>query len=1039
MRCQLRVVGFGAALVAAVVGPSVGWGQGQGQGQGRGQGQGQEQGPTGVIVGQVSDKDLQQPIAGAMVLVVGTTLGAHTSEDGHFRIAGAPHGHIQVRAMRLGYATLTLNVTVTSELTATVNFDLARVAAQLNQVVTTATQEVQSRRQTGADIAVVQADSIPQAVITDFSQMLDGRTPGVVVEPSSGETGVGSTVRIRGSSSLYLTNEPIYFIDGIRLDNSPATFNISVGGQSPSRVDEIPEQDIESYEVLKGPTASALYGTAAANGIISITTKHGEEGPTHWDGYVEAGNIQNATHFPPNWGTLTQDYPAYIPGYPEAADCTLNYQALWIDQGGPASGGCLPDSTNGRGGIVTANPVMDHSPFRTGRRFDAGVDAHGGTSATTFFLSGTKSDETGIYKTNSINKATLRANANFQLTQTLGVAVSAGYLTQNLNLPQNDNGYYGALSDGYLGYPVNNTTDAYGHPSFGYNPIPPEQAYNYTDEQSIDHWTAGVTANWHPIPWLTFTSVTGLDQDNQSDQEQEPANEIYALASDPLGHRYAFRQTTQSLVQDLSATAVTHPFSQVTSHSTVGFQYYDFYSPVQGGAANGPVPYTVSLNGALITPSNSETTSLDKQIGILGSEELDWRDRRYITASLRADKNSSFGQQIGWTLYPAANLSWVISDEDFWARNSTVSSLRFHSAYGASGLTPGSLDAKSYYDGGAQKINGVEQPSLQFGGIGANLKPERSNEVEGGLEWGFFKEKVTLDVTGYFKRTDDALVQVPVAGSAGSAESELLNLGAVSNAGIEVALNATVVDAKNFEFDVALNFAGNRNRVISLGAGRDTIILYSGNQRFVAGYPAAGFWSIPPDSFPAQSANGISGLENLYWNTSGEDPHKFVGSSIPSRTGSFSPTFMFFRTVRLSALFDYRGGYKQFDASEQFRCTFGTCRGNNDPTDSWRDKACAAYALNSGGLFDYCYIEDADFVKLREVSVQYLLPGRWARAIRAGSLSVTLAGRNLATLWTPFKGLDPETDSYGQDNFNRYQFAVQPLARYITLRVNVSY
>lgn len=992
---------------------------------------------TGVVVGQVSDRDLQQPVSDAVVTVVDGTVRARTTADGHFRLIGVPAGPIQVRAVRLGYQTGAVSVTVVGGSTVTANLSLARVAQTLNAVVTNATGETVVRRETGANIAVVQADSIPQAAITDFSDMLTGRAAGVVVEHSSGETGTGSTVRIRGSNSLYLTNEPIYIVDGVRLDNNPATFNIGIGGQSPSRLDEIPDQDIESIEILKGPTAAALYGTAAANGIVQITTKHGSTGPTHWDAYAEGGNVQNATHFPPNYGTLTTSpgFGAVIPGYNESVACTLDEQALYNDNAG--SEGCAPDSSVYTGGLVTYNPIMDHSPFRIGQRADVGVDGHGGIAGMTFYISGTKSSETGIYRNNSINKATVRANANFQLTDKLGVAVSAGYLTQNLELPQNDNGYYGPLSDGYLGYPVSQTTDPYGNPSFGYNPIPPSQTYKWTDRQELDHYTVGATVNWHPLSWLSLTGVTGLDQDFQTDLEVEPANEVFALASDPLGHNFLFNQETQTLSENVAATATWHPFDRVTSKTTAGFQYYSSHQPLLNGNGIGQVAGTTSLAGAPLNPSLLDSTVDVKQIGILGSEQLEWAERRYLTVSLRADKNSTFGTAVGWTLYPAANVSWVLSDEDFWPRNTTVSSLRFHAAYGASGLNPQSLDASTYFRPGATKYQGTETPTISIGGIGStNLKPERTNEVEGGLEWGFLKDRVTFDATTYFKRTDDALVQIPIGGSAGSAVSELENLGAVSNFGIELGLNASILDTRALAFDVSATFAGNKNRVISLG-GLPPVILGSGNQEFRAGYPAGGFWSIPPDSFPTLGKNGINGLENVYWDPT--KPRQFLGPALPVREASLSPSFLIMRTVRVNALFDYRGGVKQFDASEQFRCTFGTCRGNNDPTASAQDKACAAYALLTGGAFDYCWIEDADFIKLREISAEFILPDAWAHTVHATHLSVTVAARNLFTLWTPFKGLDPETDSFGQDNYNRFQFAVQPLTRYFTLRVNASF
>jgi TonB-dependent starch-binding outer membrane protein SusC len=1020
------------AFAAAVVMPAKGWGQGGSGGPGGG----------GVIVGQVSDKDLQQPVADASIVVVGTGATARTADDGHFRITGVPAGRFEVRAMRLGYATLAVRATVVEGQQSTANFSLTRVAASLNQIVTTATQETESKRANGAAIQVVQADSIPQAPITDFSDMLTSRAAGVVVEHSSGETGTGSTIRIRGASSLYLSNEPIYIIDGVRLDNSPYSTNLSLGGQGTSRVDEIPEQDIETFEILKGPTASALYGTEAANGIVSITTKHGEEGATKWDMYAEGGNVQNATHWPPNWGTLTQDYSPNVSGYPEATNCSLNDQALQVDAG-PGNGGCSPDSTAANGGLVTYSPLAQHSPYRIGQRADVGVDAHGGSATSTFYIGATKTSETGILVNNSVNKATIRTNANFQVTPQLGIALTGGYLTNNIQLPQNDNGYYGPLSNGYLGYAVGTSTDASGHPSYGYNPIPPSQSEAIFDGQSLDHYTIGGTLTWHPLSWLNVTGVTGLDQDWQNETEQEPQNEVFVTPLDSIGHRYVFNEVTQSQTDNVSITATSHPFSDVTSKSTIGMQYYYFYQHLLTGQANNPVPGTTSLNGATAQPYTDENTIEQKQFSVLGSEQFAWRDRRFLQIALRGDNNSSFGAKVGTEFYPAANASWVVSDEDFWPRNPALSTFRPHVAFGISGLSPQGLAGTTIYQPGSTKFNGNEAASVSLDSIGAGVKPERSQEIEGGIEFGFAKDRVTLDATTYYKYTSQTLVQVPLAPSLGGPTQQLVNLGSVQNLGIEIEVHADVVQSDPFTFNLDFQFSGNQNRLLSLGPGDSLpVVLASGNQEFHRGYPLAGYWTIPLSSTPPQPSNGLTGLENVGNAYNGSLPvadWTYRGSSIPVRDAAITPTFIIAKQVRVSANFEYRGGYTQFDASEQFRCTFGTCRGNNDPTDSWSDKVCAAAAVETSGAYEDCWLEKADFIKWRELSVSYDFPKRWLQFIHFDHMSVTVAGRNLLTLWTLWKGVDPEVDSDGQDNFNRYQFAVQPLARYFFIRFNATY
>ena len=994
---------------------------------------------TGTIVGQVSDRDTQQPVVAAVVTVVGTNFVTRTQPDGQYKLTHVPAGPVTIRSLRLGYAANTRSVTVPDGGQVTANFTLERAAQQLDAVVTTATAETQSKRETGANIAVVQLDSLAQAPITTFSQAIDGRISGVVVEPASGETGTGSTVRIRGASSVFLSNEPIYVIDGVRLDNSAFTSNLSLGGQGPSRLDEIPEQDIESIEVLKGPTASAMYGTAAANGVIVITTKRGQPGGTKWDFWGEGANVENQTNWPANYGTLTSN-PNFLapPGYPEATNCTLDQQA---DYAVDPTTGCQPDVAKGNKGMVTYNPLMQHSPYRIGQRTDAGGSVHGGSENNTYFLSASKVGETGIFRDNALNKATIRANANFQLSSQAGLSLSGSYLTQDLNLPQNDNNYVGPISDGYLGWPVGNTTDGHGHPSYGYNPIPPEQDDQFHNQQNLDHFVLGANGNWHPLSWLTITGVTGLDQDWQHDQELEPQNSVFVSSDDSVGHRASFKETIQTLTDNLSATATARPFTDVTARSTIGVQYYYRNDQIQGGYGKAPTPGTNSLSSATVLQNAAETTFVAKQVGYLASEAFSWKDRRYLTVSVRADNNSSFGHKAGTTYYPAANASWVLSDEAFWPKSSNMS-LRLRGAYGSSGLAPTSLDALSYYIGESVIYRDAEHVGLTAGNIGVpGLKPERSDELEGGLEWGFDQERVTFGATAYHKHTTDALVLTTLAGSVGTSPNQLRNLGAVLNEGIELELDADVIRSRSFAFSLTSTFSWNHNELLKLGVNAPYLEVSGtgGFQRFVQGYPLGGFWDVPADSFPRPSANGISGLQNVYWPGNVSQDFKYRGGTLPEREGGITPTFLFFRQVKLLALFDYKGGYKQYDGSEQFRCAFYVCRGNYDVTDNWHDKSCAAYALITASAFADCWVNDASFLKLRELSVQYILPIAWARHLRANGLSLTVSGRNLWTIWTPWKGVDPEVDSFGQDNFGRYQFAVQPLARYFTLRLDASF
>src|SRR5918992_1191706 len=258
----------------------------------------QQQAPqTGTIVGRVLDRNTSQPVAEANVVIVGSTRGGRTGEEGRYRITGVPPGTHPVRVTRLGYTAETRPANVTVGQEATVDFQIGQTAVQIDEVVVTATGESQRRRETGNAVTVIQPTPERLATTTTIAQALQASAPGVYVNSPGGTTGSANRIRIRGANSVSLTNEPLLIIDGVRVGNditqtTASQGGIGVGGQASSRFNDINPDDIESLEIIKGPAAAALYGTAAANGVIQIKTKLGQRGPARWQFYSEGGLIR---------------------------------------------------------------------------------------------------------------------------------------------------------------------------------------------------------------------------------------------------------------------------------------------------------------------------------------------------------------------------------------------------------------------------------------------------------------------------------------------------------------------------------------------------------------------------------------------------------------------------------------------------------------------------------------------------------------------------------------------------------------------------
>src|SRR5882762_9095800 len=250
------------------------------------------QAQRGSVTGQVTDKSNQQAVTGASVLVVGTNLQGRTNRDGRYTITNVPAGQYQVQVRLIGYATATNPVSVTAGQIATADFALTPAAVPLDVVIVSATGQEQLKRESGSNVGTIDASKVAQeAAPVNAADLLNSRVPGVEVMQSGGTTGTGSRIRIRGATSLSLRNEPIIVVDGVRVDNVPnADGGLgAAGGQAPSRLNDLNPEDWESVEVVKGPSAAALYGTDAANGVIQIRTKQGKPGPTKWTAFTEAG------------------------------------------------------------------------------------------------------------------------------------------------------------------------------------------------------------------------------------------------------------------------------------------------------------------------------------------------------------------------------------------------------------------------------------------------------------------------------------------------------------------------------------------------------------------------------------------------------------------------------------------------------------------------------------------------------------------------------------------------------------------------------
>jgi TonB-dependent starch-binding outer membrane protein SusC len=973
----------------------------------------------GTLTGQVTDQATGQPLVGVQVSVTGTQVGALTNQMGRFLIPGVPAGPRELRATLIGYSSRTQSVAVIPGQSVTVDFALAQSAVAIEGVVVTAGGREERTRSIGNSVGSIAVADVPMAAVTNMADLLQARSAGVTVTQSSGTSGTGSRIRIRGSNSVSLSNEPLVIVDGVRVNTGGGPgrgfTNIFTGGQDPSRLDDFNPDDIESIEILKGPAAAALYGTAAANGVIQITTRRGRAGPARWNAYSEQGQLRDRTPYPASFAATTR-------------------------QGGSGPGGaCVVydlamGSCSAVPGLQSYNPLRDPdaTPFVNGRRELYGLSVSGGSDQVTYFVSGELEDERGVFAVNRLERVNVRANVNARLNERMELAIRSGYVDSRLALPTNDNALFGVLLNGLLGTGSREVNQ-------GYYDVTPEQIFSQDVGQDVQRVTGGLTFNYRPLPWLSGVATTGLDRFHRHDTRYQPPN----IITSSLAYREGFRTSNRVEVTTLTSTGnVTGTFElrpnlAATTSAGAQFNVENYYDT--RGFGQGMAPGASSLQGASKLFSASENTIENRTIGTYVQQQLALNDRLFLTGAVRGDENSAFGSAIGFIWYPSVSASWVVSEEPFFPRVPGVSSLRLRSAYGRSGLRPSFREAITYYSPVSARVDGAELPAVTLAGTGSvELRPEVSTELEVGFDAGFASDRFGVEVTFYDKESSDALIDRRLAPSLGLTTSAFDNLGRVSNRGLEALLRAQVLNGRTAEWNVTLSGSVTRNRLEELGEEIEPIIFGGSRnrQRHQEGYALGGFWQ-RPISF--NDANGDGLLQRA--EVSIGDTAVYMGQPFPTREAAFSTNLTLFRVVRVAGLLDFKGGHKMMNFTRFDRCSWEQLCEQTYVRESasLRDQAAwIAYNILEPNTNTALYLEDADFVKLRELSFTLSAPDEWARRLRTGSLRLTLSGRNLKT-WTDYRGFDPEVNQFGTQNFATQDYYTQPPLHHYVARIDVNF
>lgn len=994
-----------------------------------------------VIRGKVTDKETGQPVPSAQVVVIGFAqrLGAVTDDQGNYVLRNLPAGAATLRATRIGYEPMDQQVAVPADGELTVNFALGHAATRLEEVVTTATGE-QSRRSLGNVVATVQADSLAKTEpVTNVADMLQARSSGVQVIQTSGVIGGSPDIRIRGNGSLSLSNEPLVVIDGIRMNTESEPGNVS--GITQNRMSSLDPEEIESIDIIKGPSAAALYGTAAANGVVIIKTKRGRAGSTQYSVFDENGVSSIPDIYPSNYWSFGK---ALVGGVATGNEIHCTLAASSLKQ-------CMIDSS------TSFNPWRDSrtNPFQNSPTSHYGFQAHGGSDQLRFFVSGDREGDTGPYhmpdfeqnriakiqganppswqvNPNRLNQTNVRGNFSFALSGNSNLDLTAGYSDRD-NWTPFDGTYFQGLSNqlwtapGYL-TATNGTAADYVGDMFGVG-----------QREQLERFIGSGSFNWTPITWLQLTAEGGIDNANSLNSRfQYPGWGPATSAWGPIASQ-GFSGVDDNRDNALEYTAkargaATHRITNaLLSTTTIGAEWDKTGDYLMLGEGYGLLVGATTPTAAQQRLATTTTTE-NANYGAFAQEQFDWNERAFLTAAARIDKNSAFGQSNGTTVYPSANASYVISEEPWFPKVKGLDQLKLRTSIGQAGLPPGTTAALQYLSALTYPAGAGDTPGLTVQSIGnATLKPEITTEIEAGFDAGIINNRVNVEFTYYNKDTHDALYNRPLPPSYGiGSGSQWVNLASVTNKGVELAFDATVLDTKDLSWNLRLNGSHDANKLVSIG---NVSLPTSQGLRNVVGYPLFGIWD-RPYTYSDANHDGIITANEI--TLASKDA--FRGSTLPEYEAGLANNFGFFNNkLHLSTLLDYRGDYWNTYTIGYNRCDAALNCAAINVAGSPLDQQAAAVAASTAALNNtrWGLFQQNDFIKLREISLTADLPqsliGRYLHGRQA---QLVLSGRNLATLWTRYPGVDPEANRLANGNDD---LGTPPAIRFFMARINLAF
>jgi outer membrane receptor protein involved in Fe transport len=918
---------------------------------------------TGQIIGTVANATTGAPLGEVQVFLPGTGLGVLSRQDGRFIILNVPAGSYEVRAERIGLSAGTQQVTVAAGASVALEFSLESQALGLDEIVVTGTAGAARRREVGNSVAQINVAEVLSRP-TQVSDLLQASAPGIMVTGAGGELGQGKQIRLRGNSSISMTNQPIIYIDGVRIMSGafPQTagrdYRAGRGANiTASPLDAINPSDIERIEVIKGSAATTLFGTEASAGVIQVFTKRGSQGAPVWTVETQQGTGW-ARKFGNPWGTEPESDYMFIEPFMRDG---------WFGIGGGDWGKTQADGS-----------PNDHYEGREGaamwtQQYSASV--RGGGQNLQYFVSGLYDTSVGSLANDELEKWVVRSNFTFSPTNDMQFQWNTGYTNQWQQNTPGGNNAQGITLNTYR-------REKNYKSSMDFDRI--AEVLPFDIQQRIERFTTGGTMTYSPLDNLTNRLTVGYDFSQQEARNLRPFGFAQRRRGALLNNLWQNRLLTFDYVGTYSYT-ITDAIR--TNFSWGGQAVGDEIRELEGWGEDFPGAVAPTVSSAAVKIAEEDRQRV-WNAGFFFQNVFDISNKYFITTGVRVDGNSAFGEGFGLQVYPKASISYVISDEGFWPES--LGQVKLRTAYGQSGRAPGAFDAVRTWQGAGY----AGSPAFVPGNVGnPDLGPEVTAEFEFGLDGSWANDRVSANVTYYNQTTSDALMNVTQIPSLGFRQSQLLNVGEVNNKGMELGLNLTPLETASYGWDVGINLTTNKSLVVDLGGAAEFNAL---GGRIVEGQPA-------PTVRNERVTNPDAVADPVY-----EDDYLY-GPTLPTTTLGLNTAIRLPAGITIAATAEYMGGNQRYVnpisigrsvrsplCQPFYKNEFATAIANNLDPIELRDDATALWRARCTPSEGEGYVYDADFFKLRTVSLT--IPVGFALGDRVSGAVLTMSLNN-SYLW----------------------------------------